>query len=197
MAYLYNTPVKIENTGRLMYFTAGVAPVQGDFDASIEHIPTKLEKQEILLHQMGFSIFGRYLGSNAFEHARRHEAFNYNLTVMHKNKVVKNLDYSMGCAHLVLNGKNYTFPFDIRREKDELWRMLRAKLLPATPTLTGVFACMTMDALAGSETFKNFCDNFGYSDDSIKAFNTYLECQKTNDVLSPWLSTLQEMFQDY
>ena len=33
-----------------------------------------------------------------------------------------------------------------------------------------------MDAAVADETFSDWCSNYGYSDDSIKALNTYKQC---------------------
>ena len=33
-----------------------------------------------------------------------------------------------------------------------------------------------MDSMACNENFDDWCNNFGYSSDSIKALNTYKEC---------------------
>lgn len=39
------------------------------------------------------------------------------------------------------------------------------------------FNCFVSDALSGSETFEDFCDNFGYDNDSRKAEKIYFACQ--------------------
>lgn len=44
-----------------------------------------------------------------------------------------------------------------------------------TPTLYDVLACLTK---YDPGTFDNFCDDYGYSTDSIKAQKTYLEVQE-------------------
>ncbi len=45
--------------------------------------------------------------------------------------------------------------------------------------LLAAFSCFVGDALAGSESFEEFCSEFGYDDDSMTAFSTYRECQKS------------------
>ena len=44
--------------------------------------------------------------------------------------------------------------------------------------LLWAFRCFLEDALAGSYDFKEFCREFGYSEDSIKALRIYRECEK-------------------
>ena len=42
---------------------------------------------------------------------------------------------------------------------------------PLTPTAYNILSCITKD---NPEEFKDFCDNFGYDTDSIKAHKTYI-----------------------
>ena len=51
-------------------------------------------------------------------------------------------------------------------------------LKTVTPDGADVMYSLLMDAGYGTETFDDFCDNLGYSNDSIKALNIYLKCQK-------------------
>lgn len=45
------------------------------------------------------------------------------------------------------------------------------------------FRCFIEDGLSGSETFEDFCSNFGYSTDSIRANRIYKLCQKSLEKL--------------
>jgi hypothetical protein len=47
---------------------------------------------------------------------------------------------------------------------------------PVRPTVANVLHSLFMDASAADESFSDWCDNLGYSDDSIKALNTYKAC---------------------
>lgn len=51
------------------------------------------------------------------------------------------------------------------------------------PKVDDVLNCLFSDALAGSESFNNFCDNFGYSQDSIKALDIYRACMESGSKL--------------
>lgn len=44
------------------------------------------------------------------------------------------------------------------------------------PSMRDVLASLVLDARAGSESFNEFCDNSGYSNDSITALNIYRDC---------------------
>ena len=47
------------------------------------------------------------------------------------------------------------------------------------PQLHGALHSLLMDAQSGEETFPDFCANYGYDEDSRKALDIYLACQKT------------------
>jgi len=45
--------------------------------------------------------------------------------------------------------------------------------------LRSVLHCVVSDAISGLMTFDDFCTEFGYSNDSIKARGVYRECRKS------------------
>ena len=49
---------------------------------------------------------------------------------------------------------------------------------PVTPSAASVLYSLCLEAEAESESFQNWCDNFGYNSDSISALNTYQACEK-------------------
>lgn len=71
-----------------------------------------------------------------------------------------------------------------------------------SPTLADVLHSLLMDSSAADETFSVWCANYGYSDDSIKALETYQACVKEGQALAKAftpaeLNQLREIFQDY
>lgn len=46
------------------------------------------------------------------------------------------------------------------------------------PTLESVLECLFSDADCGTQSFNDFCDNMGYSTDSLKALDIYRECME-------------------
>lgn len=50
-------------------------------------------------------------------------------------------------------------------------------LKPKVPKIRDVLYALAIDANCASESFKDFCSEFGYSEDSRKALETYLKCQ--------------------
>jgi hypothetical protein len=65
-------------------------------------------------------------------------------------------------------------PYPPRSIAAEAWN--RDNLKPAKPTNADILHSLTMDASAADENFSDWCANFGYSDDSLKALNTYKQC---------------------
>jgi hypothetical protein len=47
---------------------------------------------------------------------------------------------------------------------------------PTRPTVADVMYSLFNDASAADENFSEWCENYGYSDDSIKALNMYKAC---------------------
>ncbi|MNK14377.1 hypothetical protein D3C87_324950 [compost metagenome] len=73
---------------------------------------------------------------------------------------------------------------------------------PVSPSAAGVLYSLIHDSEAGDMTFHNWCDEFGYDDDSISARNTYDACQENADKLmkifnKQQIEQLQEALQDY
>lgn len=73
---------------------------------------------------------------------------------------------------------------------------------PRKPKVADVLHSLILDASAADENFHDWCANFGYSNDSIKAMNTYKACLEVAQALrkhfSPdTLRTVRELLQDY
>ena len=77
-----------------------------------------------------------------------------------------------------------------------------AKPVVKRPKVADVLHSLILDASAADENFHDWCAEYGYSDDSIKALNTYKACLETAQALrkhfSPdTLRTVRELLQDY
>lgn len=64
----------------------------------------------------------------------------------------------------------------IDKEKERAW--LGFMLEHSKVSAASVCSSLVMDTRAGEETFSDFCSNFGYDEDSRKAFEIYMACQK-------------------
>lgn len=58
------------------------------------------------------------------------------------------------------------------RSKPDSW----GKTTPKKPAVADVLYSLFLDASAADENFHDWCANYGFSDDSIKAMNTYKQC---------------------
>lgn len=85
------------------------------------------------------------------------------------------------------------------------WDAMRKKHYddkPQKPKIADVLHSLILDASAADENFHDWCANYGYSDDSIKAMNIYKSCLETAQALrkhfSPdTLRAVRELLQDY
>lgn len=59
---------------------------------------------------------------------------------------------------------------------------------PKKPTVADVLHSLFMDASAADYKFSDWCDEYGYSDDSIKALNMYKACLDTATALRKYFS---------
>lgn len=78
----------------------------------------------------------------------------------------------------------------------------RPEVFPFAPKAADVIHSLLSDAEAVNECFSDWCDNYGYSSDSIKALATYNACCEIGKNLrkvftSAQSSELREMLQDF
>ncbi len=79
---------------------------------------------------------------------------------------------------------------------------MAAKKKPQTPSLVDIFHALTLDGQAFNESFSDWCDNYGYSNDSIDALNTYKACEDTGKLMRKLFTPsesaiLEEFYQNY
>ena len=69
------------------------------------------------------------------------------------------------------------------------------------PEIKDVLYCLVMEYTSGSETFQDFCDEFGYDNDSIKSLNIFKACQKNSEkmkrIFGPVLNALHKEYEGY
>lgn len=78
----------------------------------------------------------------------------------------------------------------------------RENLQPVAPYAADVLYSLLSDGEAADMSFNDWCDNFGYSSDSISAFNTYQQCSTVGNDLQKVFTAkqraeLSELLQDY
>ena len=147
----------------------------------------------------------------------------YAVTLARKGKAFWTGPYKLGVGHVKIPTTKEGLPRMVfTQDEGYCWNTLRnrpnadildkalqaslcAKLAVAqkvSPTLPDVLHSLLMDGSAVDETFSNWCANYGYSDDSIKALGMYEDCVKTGRDLAKAftlgeLSELREIFSDY
>lgn len=73
--------------------------------------------------------------------------------------------------------RHYRMPFNAlwREEKNRVKKAWETQVKNATPNEYNILACLDSHI---PDTFDEFCNEFGYSNDSISALKTYLACQE-------------------
>ena len=76
------------------------------------------------------------------------------------------------------------------------------KAKPTTPCAADVLYSLLSDASAADQSFGDWCSDFGYDADSIKALNTYQACEKIGREMRVLFDTqtrelFREVLQDY
>jgi hypothetical protein len=119
-------------------------------------------------------------------------------------KVREQFDYFTGLAHRKLSkhdemrrkAAGYLKPGTIAYESWE-----KAKK-PVPPHAADVLYCLLSEAEACNMSFSDWCEEYGYSNDSLKALNTYRECEESGRKLQKLftretLEAMREALQDY
>lgn len=75
------------------------------------------------------------------------------------------------------------------RNKPDAWGQRK----PKKPSVADVLYALFMDASASDYNFSDWCDEYGYSDDSIKALNVYKDCLDTATALRKYFSPDQRL----
>lgn len=73
---------------------------------------------------------------------------------------------------------------------------------PVAPSIVDLIHSLSMDAKAQHMGFSEWCDNYGYDNDSITALNTYRACEDIGKKLSRLfsyaeLNAIRELLADY
>jgi hypothetical protein len=111
-------------------------------------------------------------------------------------------DYFTGLGHRVYP-KGWWPHFDKTLTRNTLaWHEQEKRKKPVAPDAAGVLHSLCMDAQAANESFSDWCDNYGYSSDSITALNTYQACEKIGREMRAFFGSdvarqLAKLVQDY
>jgi len=164
------------------------------------------------LESIGVSYGTRYLGAvknddwNAdkwaitFKTGKHMEPFEFNTGLGHRIKPLANRRALSAKDRAALKKLR-----DVVKQKDvaliangDQWNPEFA----VVPTQASVLYCLLSDASAGEQLFADFCADFGYDEDSRKAFGIYEACQKIALQLrhlftGEQMEKLRELLEDY
>jgi len=150
------------------------------------------------------------------------QAIAYNCTLKYKGKAIHTFEYKLGIGHvkvtsplnsMALTTEERRFleawhakPHAYFKDKELQTRVAArlAKIQKVKPALNDVLHSLLSDGAPyfDSELFPDWCDNYGYSDDSIQAKKTYDLCLETGMMLQRGLgleliNELREALEDY
>lgn len=82
------------------------------------------------------------------------------------------------------------------------WKAAEALMAPQAPTAAAFFHSFVLDGSAIDQSFLDWCDEYGYSEDSRKALKTYEACcesgRKIRELFTPaQREELENLLQDY
>ena len=123
----------------------------------------------------------------------------------------QDFEYSTGIGHREAKS---TFRLDkeaFQKIKNKTPKKEKANLLlyidelkscskPKKLNIDDVLYSLILDAQSGTESFEDFCDNFGYNEDSVKHNEIYKSCQKNGKKVKTFIKDLEKaskLFQDY
>lgn len=102
------------------------------------------------------------------------------IAITYVGETVRDKDWKCDQWRVALTGKAGYWSTDYftgtgLRAKPDAW----GKRKPKKPSIADVLQCLFNEAQAAEYNFSDWCSDFGYSDDSIKALNTYKACLDT------------------
>lgn len=154
------------------------------------------------LNGLGFTMDAKCIDAGDHESESR---WNIKMSV---GSVSHDFEYTQGAAYRYLpvpGGESMYRDISFQRHFGRLTihdHLLLQTSKPMLPDLCGVVSCIVSDAtsVCGGETFKEWADNFGVSDDSISALESYNACIQMLMFIRRTgidLGLLQELYQDY
>ncbi len=92
-------------------------------------------------------------------------------------------DYYTGVGHRHINrmtvlGTKWDYDY-IKKNRHKLYMDVLVQVSkPVTPKFDSILACLVQDAIGSSQTFDDWCSDYGYDTDSRKALQIYMDCQE-------------------
>lgn len=68
-----------------------------------------------------------------------------------------------------------------KRTRFDFWASIAHPVLDSEYDVINAFYCFVSDAVSGMESFTDFCAEFGYDEDSRRAYKTWRACKRAAD----------------
>ena len=125
-----------------------------------------------------------------------------------RNKLNTTFDFHQGIGHREERKNNYyrltkySAAFRKLINQQVMYPIVSGAVYVFVPTSAVVLYCLLLDAERGQYTFHEFCQHYGFDEDSRKALDTYLVCQNTSMKLNTIfkhdeIAHLQTLLEDY
>lgn len=179
------------------------------------------DDREFIIEAMGVTMAATFVPfSQSRNKSSGNPSLNWRVTVkLDGRDVVTDVDYSQGYGHCPADKKTFNSPaynpssekLNAIRYECETGRVYTSRFndprrptgkMIDSPPLTDIMNSLLLDASAlDSRDFADWASEFGYSDDSIKARDTYLACMDTATKLrkafgAQRIEELRELFRD-
>jgi hypothetical protein len=117
-------------------------------------------------------------------------------------KAAERFDYYTGLGHRVLPGNGKPMSWANVQNPRELERWCKQNAKPFAPFAASVLYSLILDSSAAHQSFRDWCADYGYNNDSIAHQQTYNECcinaEKLRRVFTrEQMEHLQTLLQDY
>lgn len=117
-------------------------------------------------------------------------------------KGTESFEFFTGIRHRTDHGQGYKFLPKESRDSLSFNEYKKRWVKPFPPYAASVLYCLALDASAAHQSFEEWCSDFGYDNDSIKALESYRDCCKNAAKLlkiftSEQLKKISEILEDY
>jgi hypothetical protein len=140
------------------------------------------------VEKLGITLTAKHIGT-VFAEKKGFSYDEWRVTLSHQGKTLEN-SYMTGLGH---RKESISNPYKGQKCSLEFLAKHNATVT-VIPSIADVLFGLLMEAVSSTESFEDFCGNFGYDTDSRKALETYLTCQETHSKLIKFLG--HETFND-
>lgn len=127
------------------------------------------------LKEIGFTFEAVYVGKTKRD--ENWECFEWRITLKSASETMEQ-PYYRGLAHRHMKKGAMPPPKGVNKNTLYYVEWEERNTVPTPPTAAEVLYSLMLDGEAINESFSDWCANYGYDDDSIKALNMYRTCEE-------------------